>query len=81
MSTNTTPATPKALRLAALADGWQNGHAAAADWAATGQQPGNLFEEFIADSAASNWFGRRGRADAWLTGYWTGVRDYYFPPR
>lgn len=67
---------PRALRNAAIEDGWSAGHSAATYWEIWGH-PGSLFPEFIRDEAFSNWYGRRGRGPAWLAGFWQGVNDYY----
>lgn len=69
---------PRALRAAALRDGWEAGHATASYWESWGR-PGSLFPEFIRDEAMNNWYGIRGRGEAWLTGFWQGVNDYNFP--
>jgi hypothetical protein len=64
---------PRALRDAAFNEGWKAGYSAAKYWAARDEGPGSLFPEFIAQEAASNWFGLRGRGNVWLSGFWQGV--------
>lgn len=75
----TTINSPRALRNAAIEEGWQAGYSAAAYWVTYDRPPGDMFPEFIRNEAHSNWFGLRGRGEAWLTGFWMGVNDYNFP--
>lgn len=76
--TTTTINSPRTLRAAALEAGWQAGYDAAAYWQMCDQKPGSLFNEFLNYEAHANWFGLRGRGEAWLAGFWRGVDDYNF---